>query len=169
MSKFILIRKTDITSAVSSVTIDNVFTSRYKNYKVVFENLTSSATGTSDIRLLDSSGTEITANYMYGRRKLNSLNSGSNLHSTSDAELEDCLVDTFNGYGGMSGILNVNQPFESVFTQVTATSYAGDTTSYMHNFGGQLSATTSCRGFKYINSSTLDATGSIYVFGFVES
>lgn len=169
MSKFILIRKTDITSAVSSVTIDSVFSSKYKNYKIVFENLTSSVNGRSDIRFLDSSGTEITANYMYGLRVLNSLNSGSTLHSSSDSELESCLVDTYNGFGGMSGILNVNQPFESVFTQVTATSYAGDTTSRLYNFGGQLSATTSCRGFKYINSSTLDATGSIYVFGFVES
>ena len=170
MSALKLIKQVDLTSTATSITVDNVFTSTYQNYKIVMENFTTSATGRSDIRFLDSSGTEITSNYHYGLRVRDSNGNNATLYSGSGSELRSCFTDTFNGDGGLSGFINIAQPFDSSqYTTVSAVSNAGDSSAMrLAIYGGSLVSATSCRGFKYINSQTLAATGSIYVFGFSE-
>lgn len=169
MSALKLIKQVDLTSTATSITVDNVFTNTYQNYKIVMENFTSSATGRSDIRFLDSSGTEITSNYHYGLRVRDNNGNNSTLYSSSGTELRSCFTDTFNGSGGLSGFMNIAQPFDSTkYTTVSAVSNAGTAQMRLAIYGGSLAQAVSCRGFKYINSQTLNATGSIYVFGFSE-
>jgi hypothetical protein len=171
MSALKLIKQVNLSSTATSITVDNVFSSTYQNYKIVMENFTTSGTGRSDIRFLDSTGTEITSNYAYGLRVKDSNGNNATLYSGSGTELRSCFTDTFNGAGGLSGYMNIGQPFDSSRnTTVSAISNAGDSGAMRFaQYGGQLAQAVSCRGFKYINSQTLDATGSIYVFGFSES
>ena len=169
MSALKLIKQVDLTSTANSITVDNVFSSTYQNYKIVMENITSSVTGRSDIRFLDSSGTEISSNYAYGLRVKDSNGNNATLYSGSGTELRSCFTDTFSN-AGLSGYMNIGQPFESSRnTTVSAISNSGDTVMRFAQYGGQLAQAVSCRGFKYICSATLSATGSIYVFGFSES
>ena len=62
-----LISTTDITSGTSNkVTIDNVFSANYKVYCIQFHNTnagTQRENNSMDFRLVDSTGTEIAANY----------------------------------------------------------------------------------------------------------
>jgi|DEB0MinimDraft_10_1074344.scaffolds.fasta_scaffold10574_5 hypothetical protein len=172
MSKLIPIADLDITTGVTSFTVDNVFSSTYTNYKIVFSNVSCNSSNTrSDLRLLDSSGTEITSNYSYGFRVKDTAGNNATLYSSSDTEWQSVLTDVFSANGGLSGWINISQPYESVYTQIFSTSYSGDTTGRLVIYGGQLNATTSCRGFKYItvNSGQTFTSGKIRVFGYRES
>lgn len=172
MSKLIPLREADITTGVTSFIVDNVFSSTYSNYRIVFSNVTCNTSNTrSDLRLLDSSGTEITSNYSYGLRVKDSNNNNATSYSSSDNEFQSVLTDVFSSSGGLSGWIDIFQPYESSYTQISAQSYGGDTVTRYVLHCGQLSATTSCRGFKYItvNAGQTFTGGKIFVFGYKDS
>jgi hypothetical protein len=174
MSKLIPIAELDITTGVTSFTVDNVFTSTYTNYRIVFSDVTCNTSNTrSDIRLLDSSGTEINSNYAYGYRYKDSNGNNSTLYSSSDTEFQSVIADVFSSstYGGLSAYVDVFQPYQSTYTQITTTSCSSDSVLRFGIVAGQLTATTSCRGFKYItvNAGQTFVSGKIFVFGYEES
>ena len=172
MSKLIPITDLDITTGVTTFTVDNVFDSSFKNYRIVFSDVTCNTSNTrSDMRFINSSGTEINTNYAYGLRVKDSNGNNSTLYNTNDAEIQSILTDVFSSSGGLSGWIDVFQPYQSVYTQVSAQSYAGDTTLRYCLYSGQLSTTAIIRGFKYItvNAGQTFTGGKIFVFGYKES
>ena len=167
-----LIHEEEITSAVSSVTVDNVFTDEHQFYKVYFSGLKGS----------DSTGDTVKFQFLV-----------SNSADTNSEYDRDNIYGTTNGAGGMGGSYNQNHFYISNLNNGTgATSSASliiantrntDQTqtiaktiwSYTntYNFYGMHMALYNTRdvaqtGFKiFMDSHTLTA-GKILVFGLVD-
>jgi hypothetical protein len=176
----IKILTTSVSSGASSVTIDNIFTSTYKNYKVVLSNMIPATTNTVLwMRLLNSSGTVISSsNYRY-------YNLGSEVYSGSGGAQQDTklyntdkwLISIQAGspsnsslYSGLNGHLNIYKPYaSSKFTIYEG--HAGYTRSDGNNFmSGALRGTyadgASSRGIWFGWSSGNFSSGDITVYGY---
>lgn len=145
----VYVTSTTVGSAVSSVTISNVFSSTYDNYQVVFAGGT--ATTTSNILLsFGSTTTEYYGSYYYdlytgaatGTARTNngaSLTIGSlggvfagRQHTTftiaSPNKAERTTVSGFNYGGGYSGWFGGEQYSDTVFTSFKIAPFAGTIT-----------------------------------------
>ena len=115
MSALELVNTTTISSGVSSVNVTSVFTADYEVYKVVGANFlgaTSTATGTN-LRLINSSSSVITDDYMYAQLSMK----GETSFGENRSEDEDRIWNVFSGIddsgqasGGCFWIFN---PFSS--------------------------------------------------------
>ena len=96
-----LIHEEEITSAVSSVTVDNVFTDNYQFYKVYFSGLKGS----------DSTGDTVKFQFLV-----------SNSADTNSEYDRDNIYGTTNGAGGMGGSYNQNHFYISNLNNGTGAS-----------------------------------------------
>ena len=95
MSALELVNTTTISSGVSSVNVTSVFTADYEVYKVVGANFlgaTSTATGTN-LRLINSSSSVITDDYMYAQLTMK----GETSFGENRSEDEDRIWNVFSG------------------------------------------------------------------------
>lgn len=155
----VLLNSTSFT-AQSALTIDNVFTSTYTNYKIVFTG--TSSTAGSLFGVLRASGADITSGYFNGGLTVvfsSGAVSGRNgnneafmyfTQTSGSTQLSSCTFDLVNpqvtgkkGFGGFA--------------------FRGDAFgSYIAN--GETSFTTACTGIKiYPSAGTL--TGTVQIYG----
>jgi len=113
-----LVKTVTVSSGVSSVSITDVFTSKYEVYKATFTNLNGTVAGGSysDFRFLDSGGSEIsTANYDYASLLLTTYTSFSEFKATSSNEFDRFLhLFSYTGTGeSVAGEVWFFNPFSS--------------------------------------------------------
>ena len=154
-------------SAVSSVSINNIFTSAYENYRVI-GNLVGTVDYTATMRVR-ASGTDNTANnYSFGVIFANTTG------GTGNASSGVSLVSSWTqNYGGVS-----RSHFSTDFYSPALTSPTGYFTTSNNNstgtvgfpgfFGGSTSVTTQYDGFSIISSAGT-ITGTLRVYGYKNS
>ena len=150
----------DYSSAVSSVTITDCFTSTYQVYKVIGHNISGASGEKLFVQILDSGGSAIS-----GWDHVISLSyvaengaSGGDTH-TYDANLAYFKFMNYNFSGNSTEIGSFDwtfyQPYESIYTHVTGRSLIHANND--HVYGGGLSAmlpsTTSGRSLKFYTAS----------------
>jgi len=150
-------------TGASSVSLNDVFSATYNNYKVDI-NITSASTNNADTLRLRVAGTDnSTSNYNYAGIFLRTSASSIVYGNTSQTSFGDILPHSTNGNEAFS--LNIYSPFVAERTKYNAGGIGQDVTSIATQFqAGVFAATTSFTGFTFISGSGT-FTGRIRVYG----
>ena len=147
-------------SAVSSVSIDNVFTSTYDNYRLVMSLAGSSAASNGAYIRLRSSSSDAVTNYLATILYINSS------YVSADMTTQFNLGAIGNWTAVIS--LDISSPFLTAPTNING--LCGGITSDYHTgfFGGQHTASTSYDGFTAFTDAVGSnvITGTIRVYGY---
>jgi hypothetical protein len=153
--------KTESFSAVSAVSVNNVFSATYTDY-VVKTYMRSSAGGPSINMRMRVGGVDNSTGSSYKRHRMLSLNTGNFNGDTVDNNWQVGLsnnVDT-----RFPGSFIVSRPFEAVSTGVSGTMGYDEGSQLFHGFHNQ---SVSYDGFSLIVASG-NITGKIVVYGLAE-
>lgn len=149
-------------SAVSSVSVNSVFSATYDNYMVV-HNITASSATVIRQRLRVSGTDNSGSNYLRGGYYVG-VYANSVFSSTNNATESFFTLGSTNATVGFGGVLNFIAPFQTQYTKITSHSGGADLGVGMCVFNG----TTSFDGFSFIpDSGTI--TGTIRVYGYRNS
>ncbi len=167
MSALRFIKKVEVTSAVSTVNVTDVFSSDFELYKIIWDDWVATGTaGWVDIRLINSSGSVVSSsNYCGAHMDMNSAGVGD-FKDANDNKFDRGLVYNQGSTGGCQEMWVMN-PYESDrYTFITATTrnYAGsgDSGDYKLLCFKQLSTIT---GIQAVQLSGYPMTGSVKVYG----
>lgn len=155
----VLIKSQVVGSTVSSVTVSDVFSTNYDNYKIIYNNFTASTNGSLTMQLNNSTGTtyQLTGIYLtVGSTTVNGYGPSANTKWTDVAP-----AGTSPGYW----MMDLFCPFLSVATRGRTT---GNTGSGYYDFGALDTSTNSSTGF-ILSHGTGGATltgGTIRVYGY---
>ena len=153
-------------SASSGVTLNDVFSSTYKNYMIVL-NLTSTSAGNVRARLRVSGADNTTSNYnsSFNYSRIDGTNDGNSKFAAASSWI---FSDIAGGYGGVS--INLFNPFATEYTVFGSNffgyNYAapGSGEVYRGGIGGTFAATTSFTGITiYPAANTI--TGEVSIYG----
>jgi hypothetical protein len=157
----VLLNTTSFT-AQSTVSIDNVFSSTYDNYKIFITSISAATEHTMYLRLRVGGSDLTTTSYIYAEQVLGSNGTSYNQTSTGAT----ALVVGRTGSNGMGSIIiDIAQPFVAQRTTTNSLS-AGDGTTTL--FGGRGAGivvnTTSYTGFTFYIGANM--TGSVSIYGY---
>jgi hypothetical protein len=154
-------------SAAASVTFDNVFTSTYDNYRIIFVQDATLANGTVQVKYRNGSGDVSTAKYAYQRIYA----FGTTVGADSGADATTGYYGSLDGSGATGTerflVVDVFNPFVS----------SASTGAICHNVTGQTSfnitqsnynQAESFTGIKF-NMQTGNITGNIKIYGYRNS
>tara|TARA_R100000426_G_scaffold12762_1_gene12640 strand:- start:794 stop:1324 length:531 start_codon:yes stop_codon:yes gene_type:complete len=121
------INKTDITDGVVTVNVDNVFSSQYEIYQIIFDGVFHNldvSNGIEGIRFIDNSGSVISGSeYEYAVHNLIANSSYTETRSTSATEIQLVLIADQLSDGQANGVLTVYNPNDS--SSYTFTNFQG--------------------------------------------
>jgi hypothetical protein len=163
----VLINATTIGTTVSSVQIDNCFTSTYANYRIVVSINACSAADTNVLfRLVDATTPVSSANYEYAAVGLSTGNVTENKNGA--AETSFTLGSTSSSNAGFGLSLDIYKPQLAFATSATYQSINGYNTGrvYVNNGGAKFSLTTQLEGFQILSSSGTFTGGTVAVYGY---
>jgi hypothetical protein len=164
-SALTLISSTTIGSAVSTVSVNNCFSTTYKNYRVMVDIDAYSGVTELNLRLRVSGADNSSSNYMYAAYE-----------GTTSSPFTDALTSTGNTFivahrytraNGSEHSIEFFRPFATAYTSVRGLGvtnnegYARPT-----NFGGSMTVTTSYTGFTLFPTSGTMTGGTIKVYGY---
>jgi hypothetical protein len=156
-------------SAVSSVSIDSVFTSTYKDYLILIEFTDNSADNTQTSLQLRSSSSTVNTNYVSQNLQAEDANVGG-LKNQLGTDEWDCIpLDQTYTYGGFVKV-HLRSPEEAKATHMLlyGNGTFGTNTLYVYNTTGVHNDTTQCDGFQ-INVVAGTITGNWKVYGLSDS
>jgi hypothetical protein len=150
-------------SAVSSISVSDVFSATYDNYRVDII-YTGASTNTADsLRLRVAGADNSTSNYNYAGIFLRTSGTSIPYGNTSQTSFADIMAH--NTSGNEAFTLNIYSPFPAERTKFNAAGFDHDGTSLLSQFqAGVFAATTSFTGFTLISGSGT-FTGRIRVYG----
>lgn len=150
----------------NQMVFDNVFTTDYLNYLVIFS--VSSCTSTDVIGWQErSGGSNATSSYSYAGTGIY-LSAGSGYQNIlAGQNISNGAVGSFDGASGSSGhaVFEIHSPATSAYTSVTGRSSmaTGNTGMYFVNMGSVHYVSTVYDGFRlFVNSGNFTATGRLY-------
>jgi hypothetical protein len=172
---------TTISNGASIVVMDNVFTSAYKNYKVVLTELIPNNNGvTLQLRFRSSTGAQVDGAFyrtfnMSG--EVYSAGAGPAYRSDWNATSSEIIGGGGNpgwtiGYGGVNGEMNFYDPLSTAtwpkFTGTTGFTRDDQANYIISTFGGTYANNSSVanRGFQFAWSSGTLKSGIITVYGY---
>jgi hypothetical protein len=152
-----LIKKQTIGSAVSTVTLSNVFSADYDNYRIIINVEAGSAS--SNMRL--TVGAANTAYYAaaYGL----SYSTGASTTTQSNAAYWDVAI--INTSGGNT-VIDLLDPFNTDQTCISFTYAELLTTGVFRTGAGYLNNTTSYTDFTFVPQTGTYTGGTVYVYGY---
>lgn len=159
---------TESFTGVANISLDNVFSADYQNYRVVVTELQGSANVDLNFRLRVS-GATTTGNYRFSNYGLRTQGSSfadwTNGGSPSFIRIGSVTVNA----GQSKSSFDVFEPFAAKITGLTGGFFGGDATSYFGTqIGGAQTDSTSFDGFElYPTSGTVN--GKVTVYGYVEA
>jgi len=161
----VLINATTITAS-STVNIDNIFTSSFRNYRIVTALTTVAGSGGIYMKMRAGGVSNSSANYAFAATGYISNNSGTNGYSngvtTSGFELGYCA----NALGGLfSNDMMLYNPQQTQYTTFTgdAVTTFNTTNNYTWANGGLMNVTTAYDGLSLIGPANM--TGVIRIYG----
>jgi hypothetical protein len=151
-------------TTASSVSLNDVFSATYNNYKVDI-NITSASTNNADtLRLRVAGADNSTSNYNYAGIFLRTTAATIPYGNTNQTSFGDILAHNTNGNEVLT--LNIYSPFVAERTKFNAASFDHDGTSLLSHFqAGVFAATTSFTGFTFLSGAGT-FTGKIRVYGY---
>jgi hypothetical protein len=157
----VLIRKQTF-SGVTSISLDNVFSSAYSNYLLVITG-TGSVNNNPAIRMRTGGVTDSGANYDF---QYVSANATSVTGGRSTAQTSATLADWNTTLSGMN--VTVYNPFASTITGWQATAFSPTSGSLLQSYIGRHATAASQDGFTLLVS-TGTFSGTILVYGYSET
>jgi hypothetical protein len=154
-----LLNTTNFTSA-TTVSINNIFSANYSNYKISLNITSSSATQRIGMRFRSGGADNTSSNYQYGNTFIGAGTSGA--LGGNNNSLEPSFPIIFGGSGGVGAVTEITayNPFTSFITKVTSLG----TGAYTWSLGGFMTVTTSYDGFTLFPD-TGNMTGTFKVYG----
>jgi hypothetical protein len=150
-------------SAVSSISVSDVFSATYNNYRVDIVLTGASANASDSLRLRVAGADNSTSNYNYAGIFLRTTAASIPYGNTNQTSFADILPHSTNGNEAFT--LNIYSPFVAERTKYNAGGIGQDVTSIATHFqAGVFAATTSFTGFTFISGSGT-FTGTIKVYG----
>lgn len=152
-------------SGVSTVSVTNCFTDKYDVYKIVIKDADVTGAASAFIRMLDSSGSEVSAadydRAYLGIYSAHGFSQGRNTGQTSFSSL-----GFYDGSTGGGGVFYLYNPFEAVYTFIQGqVSYFETSYSSANKYIGALKQAASMTGFNInLTGQTFDSI-SISVYG----
>ena len=169
MSALRLINETEITSTVSSVDVDNIFSADFDIYKIVLDGVQESSSGNHQwvrMRFINASGSVITANeYHYAQHRMTT----SGL-AEEKAESQNNILYTGLGYTddyGTNAVAYIFNPYSTdlyTFTLGQASFTSGLVNQNVKGIGSHKSAER-IRGIRFYQSSGSMGSGIIKIYG----
>lgn len=153
---------TEIFTTVTSVSVDNLFSSTYKNYRLVLTINTSSVTGDNLLlrfRTATSPADITAANYQYAWH----VSSFNNTQSDSGATGQTSALNL--SVSDIKMVMDIHNPFEAIVTTFNFNS-SSSASSFVGS--GQYNATTSAGGLTILTAGTSNLTGVLSVYGYKE-
>ena len=151
---------TETVSGQSSVSLDNVFSSTYQNYRVIFNHETS-ANQDGSFRLRVSGSDDSTSN-AYIRQRITASST-----TVAAQRATDTLWNVWqsNTTRNNATVFDIFRPFDAATTTIQSVVASSDTGAYYAAYVGTHTQTTSYDGFTiYVNSGTI--TGTIRIYGY---
>jgi len=155
-------------SAVTTLTINNVFSSAYDNYRIEISNFTSANTGSAIFFRLTASGTPAATNYSYAG--INAINSTIGFFGQTGTT-QGCLVMVSASTNACAGAFEVSNPALTTHTslqQVCARIDASNRQDFYSSTGTHYTST-AYDGFQIYHPSTLNIAGTIRIYGYRNS
>ncbi len=150
-------------SAVSSVSLNNCFTSAYDNYAILFSNCTITTSGYLLFRLRVGGVDNSTSNYRFSQVNGSSAGVASAGGSAGDTSARICF---WNG-GGYNSVNNfqINSPAITSHTSYSTTSMETGATVFASTTSGAFNATTQFDGLTIFPASGT-MSGTVRVYGY---
>lgn len=165
VSGLVLISSTTIGSAVSSVSVNDVFSSTYTNYRIIMKPNAFSTADVVYMRLRVSGADDTTSNYRYtGNDWFTAWNAWSN--STYGNTF--FTVHRYARANGMHLVMDILNPFATNYTTFLSNSAQVGTDPGVNTVGGSFIATTSFTGFTLYPAGGNMTGGTIKVYGYQE-
>tara|TARA_Y100001973_G_scaffold102557_1_gene167834 strand:- start:24 stop:557 length:534 start_codon:yes stop_codon:yes gene_type:complete len=135
MSNLRLLNETTVSSAVSTLEVQNIFSSDFDIYKITFTNFHTDENTYWDIRYINSSGSVISSsNYDYAQLNVRSNVSFDQFRNTNDTSIErilpymsddtngnsNAIVYCFNPFSSSSYTFNIHQASNFEATNINA-------------------------------------------------
>ena len=156
----VLLNKTTF-SAVTSVSINDVFSATYDNYVIYVTNAVPASFGNLILRMRVGGVDNSSSNYTCGRIYVGAFGSNA-LGSTNNAtSSEFVLVQLATGLDNSQATVTITNPFNAVKTGFTSFG-AGN---LLDINGGNMTVTTSYTGFTVLNSSGGNIAGTVRIYG----
>jgi hypothetical protein len=152
----ILLNTTTVGSAVSSVTVSNVFSSTYENYRIVVSSIDASAT--TNIRIQFGS-----ANSAYYGSQLYDLYTGGATATDRTNNASSLMIGVTGTVDNTFTSLDVYSPNLAKITGVSGTYYGG---GYSGWYGGEQSSSTQFTSFNILMGTGTMTGGTIEVYGY---
>ena len=150
-------------SAVSSQSLNNVFTSTYQNYEIRLNVTSKSTLGAINFRYRTSGTDNTTANYQQAAIYIRTSNA-----SAGDGAIGQTSIQSFgtaNTTLGTSVTAQIYKPHIAASTYTTHRFWGGDAaTEFVYNGGSLFLPTTAFDGFTIFPASGT-ITGTVYVYG----
>jgi hypothetical protein len=151
-------------SGASTVSLNDVFSATYDNYKIDVIYTSASGNAADTLRLRVSGADNSTSNYNYSGIFLRTNATTIPYGNTSQTSFGDLVAHSTNGNEAFS--INMYSPFLAERTKYNCASIDQDGTSILSHFqAGVFAATTSFTGFTLISGSGT-FTGKIRVYGY---
>lgn len=168
MSSQRLIKKTTVSSSVSTVNIDDVFSDDFLVYKIVTSDVVTDSSISLGIRFINSSGSVISTGYQYSFLRMRTAGF-NDVFDASATALDEALGQNNSATG--SGVINyIYNPFLSnspTFSSMQG-SFMSGTETRTYRYQGVLTAHTVNTGFQVFTSSGNITQAVIEVFGIRE-
>ncbi len=153
-----------IFTSASTISLNDVFSATYDNYKIILTCI-GSAAGDVNFRVRVAGADNSASNYVYGG--MERISTGTNttgLASTGTTSWPLLRYDT-GSRGGVSQI-DIFKPFQTIETSMIFGSVGENVTNQEYSWiNGQLSVTTSYTGFSLI-ATVGNITGEVSVYGY---
>jgi hypothetical protein len=151
-------------SAVSSQSINDVFSATYDNYRIILTCI-GSAAGDVNFRVRVAGADNSASNYVYGgMERISSGTSFTGLASAGTTSWPLLRYDT--GSRGGASQIDIFKPFQTIETSMIFSSVGENVTNQEYNWiNGQLTVTTSYTGFSLIATAG-NITGEVSVYGY---
>jgi len=162
----------DQTSNAATISVNNVFTSDYDNYQIVFAGYNPSGTQCQVYFRFRASGTDVATGYVGGRTYASLGGTQSSFVNHSTTELYVCDMTT-NGPDRSATVIQVYRPQLAKDTNYSAYGFSpwNDGTKYFQNCFGVLENDNQYDGFTVFADGTPSETISakIAVYGYAKS
>ena len=146
----------------TGISLNGVFTSAYKSYRVLLEIQTASAVPGGSVRLR-ASGTDSTSGYAWmGYRAINWAGAAG-LNGTSSGS-DWGIWDVYSGATVGAATLDIMRPAETTFTKYVSSGYHGSNAVGSSYYNGHHGANTAYDGLTYTTS--VAVTGTFQILGY---
>jgi hypothetical protein len=150
-------------SAQTSFSVNNVFSSAYRNYKILLNVTAKSGNGAISLRFR-TNPTDTDTNYFYGSVLPRTNNTSSN--SGSGAGAANRIEFVFSNLSSCASNIDVFGPNIAGDTNIVFTSMGGDFSTYFSTAGGGVQASNAVFDGFTIISDVGNITGTIQVYGY---